>query len=352
MRKIAAMTSLVSFILEIFTSIVLYITPPGRVSNWSNWRFWGLSKEEWTNLHVNLGILFLLAILLHVYFNWKVIGAYLKNKARAFRLFTPSFNVGLLASIAVFVGTLLYVPPFSSVIEFSTAIKDQASVVWGEPPYGHAELSSLRTFADKMDYDLDAMLAQLRDAGIEFGDDSWTLMQVAEANGLSPQAIYLVMRPEETGEVKELPASSPEGLGPKTVADFSREYGLDPDQVLAVLAGLGIEARAETKFREAAEGAGTSASELYLRLVEGLRAPASPGGLSQDDGGQGQARSTTPTGLGRMTLGELCAAYAIDADQAVAKLAAQGVQANPGDKVRDIAAGAGLTPEDVYLLIQ
>ena len=82
MRKITSLTALVSFLLLILNSVVLYIVPHGRVAYWSDWHLWGLNKTEWGNQHIIIGILFLLALFLHIYYNWKPIVSYLKNKAR------------------------------------------------------------------------------------------------------------------------------------------------------------------------------------------------------------------------------------------------------------------------------
>ncbi len=96
MRKITSLTALVSFLLLLLNSIVLYIVPHGRIAYWADWRLWGLTKTEWTNQHVIIGILFLLAIFIHTFYNWTLIVAYLKNRARKLRIFTHEFNIELL----------------------------------------------------------------------------------------------------------------------------------------------------------------------------------------------------------------------------------------------------------------
>lgn len=63
-----------------FTSVILYIVPHGRIAYWSDWHLFGLSKEEWGRIHNNLGVLFLLSLFLNLYYNWKPILFYLKNK--------------------------------------------------------------------------------------------------------------------------------------------------------------------------------------------------------------------------------------------------------------------------------
>ena len=165
MRRATSLTALVSFILLMLTSVILYIVPAGRVAYWADYSLWGLSKTQWGDLHINLGVLFFIAILLHLYFNWKALTAYLKDRARSFRLFTLEFNLALLVTALFAVGTYMEVPPFSSIISLGTAISAKAEAYYGEPPYGHAELSTLQTFARKMELDLTLSLERLKQAG-------------------------------------------------------------------------------------------------------------------------------------------------------------------------------------------
>jgi len=68
----------------------------------------------------------------------------MKKSCTGIKVFTPAFNVALLLTLVVGVGTYFEVPPMSTVLDFSESIKDKASEKYGEPPYGHAELSSLK----------------------------------------------------------------------------------------------------------------------------------------------------------------------------------------------------------------
>ena len=194
-RRITSLTGLLSFILLITTSIILYIVPHGRVAYWADWRLWGLTKTEWSNIHINLGILLLLAISLHIYYNWKPITSYLKNKAKQVKVFTKEFNIALALTIIFVLGTYLFIPPFSWVLELSESIKDSATIKYGEPPYGHAELSSLKTFTSKMGLDLNQSMERLQKVGITFDSAKQTLKEIAESNIISPQQLYLAMKP-------------------------------------------------------------------------------------------------------------------------------------------------------------
>ena len=64
LRKITSLTLLLSFVILVLTSIVLYIVPEGRVAYWSDWRLLWLSKTQWGDIHTNSGFLFLAAGLL------------------------------------------------------------------------------------------------------------------------------------------------------------------------------------------------------------------------------------------------------------------------------------------------
>ncbi len=59
MRKIVSMTLLVSLVVQVVNSVVLYIVPEGRGAHWANWIFLGLTKEEWGAQHLTVGYSFL-----------------------------------------------------------------------------------------------------------------------------------------------------------------------------------------------------------------------------------------------------------------------------------------------------
>lgn len=194
-RKITSLTMLISFVLCILTSVILYIIPHGRIAFWSHWKLWGLSKTQWGELHLNLGILLLLAGFLHVYYNWKPITAYLKNQSKQMKVFTVNFNIALILTLIAGLGTYFQIPPMSTIINISESIKDKASIKYGEPPYGHAELSSLKKFVKKADLDLSKSIRLLRQAGIQFENETQTINDIAKKNNLTPKQVYEIIKP-------------------------------------------------------------------------------------------------------------------------------------------------------------
>jgi hypothetical protein len=92
-RRVVSLTSALSFVVTVVTSVVLYIVPQGRIAYWANWRLWGLTKEQWGGIHINVGILFIIGLGFHIYYNWKPMMTYLKNNARNLKIFTKEFNL-------------------------------------------------------------------------------------------------------------------------------------------------------------------------------------------------------------------------------------------------------------------
>lgn len=269
-RKTISLTALWAFALLILTSIVLYIVPAGRVAYWADWRLWGLTKTQWGELHINLGALFLVAGAIHIYLNWNPILAYMKTKTRKIRIFTRDFNIALALTALVILGTYLEVPPFSTVIAASNAIKDAGAVKYGEPPYGHAELSSLEVFSERMGWQVDQSLQRLNQKGFTAVHGQMTLKDLALRYGTTPRQIYLAMQPPvDTAFRKGLPAAPPPGIGRRTLADLGQAYQLDIPNLIQRLESEKITARAEQTIKEIAERHRIMPQELYA-LVKRL----------------------------------------------------------------------------------
>ena len=255
-RKITSMTMFISFLFLVLTSVILYIVPQGRIAYWADWHLWGLTKVEWGNLHINLGFLFLFAGLLHMYYNWAPIKAYMKNKSRELKVFTPSFNVALLLTLIVGLGTYFEVPPMSTVINWGESIKDTAAEKYGEPPYGHAELSSLKLFAKKQNLDLDVAMELLEKANMKVTGSSDTLATIAAVNKVSPREVFTVIKSaemvKEEGATVSFPDSPMSGFGNKTLAALCSEYNLMFPVVRRGLAQKGVEVKAEMTIKEIA----------------------------------------------------------------------------------------------------
>lgn len=271
-RRITSLTAFLSFFIVLVTSVILYIAPQGRVAYWADWRLWGLSKEQWGHIHINVGLLFLLSLSLHIYYNWKPIILYLKNKSKQLKVFTKDFNVALLLTFLFIIGTYAEIPPFSTVIKIGDDIKDSAAKKYGEPPYGHAELSSIKTFAKKMDIDLKTGITLLAKAGYKVDNETQLLQEIAKNNGVSPQQIFLAMTSASnqpsifSGKIQTLPESPAPGTGNLTLADFCSQYNLNMKIIIRSLKEANITSTEEMTIKKIGEVNNTSPIDIYEQI--------------------------------------------------------------------------------------
>ncbi|MBE0495956.1 MAG: DUF4405 domain-containing protein [Campylobacterales bacterium] len=127
LRRFASLTLAFSFFMESYTGIFLFIAPKTRVATATNWEIWGLTKSQYADLHITFMIVFLLSALLHLYFNWGLLVAYFKNKARTFSLGTKEFLFAFGINALFVIGTLYHVPPLQTFLEWGEGIRKS----WG-----------------------------------------------------------------------------------------------------------------------------------------------------------------------------------------------------------------------------
>jgi len=275
-KRIVSLTAFISFFLILLTSIIMYIAPQGRVANWSEWLLWGMSKEQWAAIHVNVGFLFLLALLFHIYYNWQPIVLYLKNKAKRIKVFTMEFNIALILTLLFVTGTYFELPPMSTILTISEDIKASAAKKFGEPPYGHAEASTLKTFAIRMNIDLNAAMDLLKKAGYKVDNDMQTLSQLAQNNGVTPQKIYSAISPAEkkttasSGEFHGLPDTPVPGSGKLTLSEFGSQYNIDVNVVLKSLKESNMKFEEGMTMKQIGDANGMSMADIYEKIKTGV----------------------------------------------------------------------------------
>ena len=280
LRKIVSLTASLAFLVMLLTSVLLYIAPQGRVAYWSDWRFWGLDKAQWSNIHMNVGLIFLLTLGLHIYYNWTALISYLKNQSRQLIIATGEFSFALILLIAVIAGTYAELPPLVYVQQVNDFLKESAAAEYGEPPYGHAELSSVKTVATRMGLDPGKVLLHLAQSQIRLEDENQTILAIARLNNLTPKQVYDTMLAAAKGSAPSLqpmPDQPPAGFGKKSLAHVADQYGLNLDEILAKLEARGIKAARDMSMKDIAGQNGMSPPDLYQVLLEIVRGePAKP----------------------------------------------------------------------------
>jgi hypothetical protein len=271
MRKITSLTLAITGIIELITSVVLYIMPAGRVAYWSDYRFLGLSKTEWGNIHLTVGTLFVVMGGIHIYLNWRPITAYLKNKAKNISLFTTSFNVALLLSLYVTIGTLYSLPPMNYIVTFGEQLSAAANEKYGEPPYGHAELSSLNMFCSRLKIDIHQATVLLNQAGIKMTDAKQPVGEIAKTSGVTPQQLYDIIKSAQIGDTAKgsrFPEHPFPGFGKKTLTEICETYNLPLSGVLTKLEDAGFSVQADDTVKEISNNNDSNPAAIFEIIKE------------------------------------------------------------------------------------
>jgi len=276
-RSFVSILTLAGFIIMGITGIVLFVTPAGRIAYWTNWTFAGLTKTQWGNIHIVSSLVFVVSGIVHTWLNWKPLKGYFTD--RTHKKFRLSWEMAIAGVLAVFlvVGAALEIPPLGSFLKFNESVKESWIVEKAyEPPFGHAEMLSLKGFAKKMDIDLSGALDALQSEGIEVPRVDDSLEEIARENKISPMEIYRIIKPLEnigndTGEtvytaemIEERFAGT--GIGNKTLVEICAQLGLEISTARTRLKEKGIEMGEGEKLKDSAGRHGMNPMDL-LKII-------------------------------------------------------------------------------------
>lgn len=280
-RAFTSLCSMAGFVLLGFTGIILYVEPHGRVAYWTNWRFMGLEKDQWGSIHIISGLLFLVAGGFHLYYNWKPLVRYLSGKIESALRYKRELIIASLIFLWIAVSGIWAMPPLIYVAELGEAIKDSwVTSPELEPPFGHAERVSLRTFCRKQRIPLDQAVTELKKAGFKVDSPKNTLAEIADSKRKSGMDVYEVIKDLEAMPEAMKPGAawtaekveetfSGTGLGRKTIGQIIKDMGLDAETVFSRLSAANIDAEEADKIRSLADQHDTKPIKiLTLILVE------------------------------------------------------------------------------------
>ncbi|MCB2099308.1 MAG: DUF4405 domain-containing protein, partial [Rhodobacterales bacterium] len=240
-RSLVAFIVTWAFVIMTITGLVLYVVPQGRIANWTDWTLAALTKDDWAHVHMLFGGLFIVAGVLHLIYNWKPFKKYLADRVAGHLHLRQELVVSLIAAVLLLGTAVWQVPPVSWVFQWNDDIKDWwADRAGAPPPFGHAEEASLALLARQLGVDPDETLARLEAAGIRVASPLDTLLAIADANGLTPEAVYTVMAPPKAkGAKADTKAEGDKdafeakfagsGVGRKSVADAAADLGVPVD---------------------------------------------------------------------------------------------------------------------------
>ncbi len=246
------------------TGIVLYFAPPGRVAYWVEWKFLGLTKENWQAVHTIFAFLFAIAVGFHIYYNWVIFWSYIKSKVqRGIKMGRELAWAGGL-TILILVLTIAQVPPFSTVMDFGEYLSDSWSNEQTEPPIPHAELLSLKEYCEKTELPLEEVLQRLRNQGVKGVDSLKTIGEIAEINGITPAELGQKI----SGKSASGSNGAGYGYGRMTIAQICRQLQIPESLAVERLKTAGINFQPEEILRDIAERNEVKPIDLF-KIIKG-----------------------------------------------------------------------------------
>lgn len=254
-----------SFLIIFISGIVLYIAPPGRVSNWTNWMLFGFTKAGWQAIHTIFSYSFVILSIFHLFsFNWKVFLYYFTTKAAQGinKKKELIFSVGLIT--VVFLGTHFNVQPFKAVMDFGEWTTESWEIKEEQAPIPHAEILTIKELSGKyVKMSADSILLLLHQKGLKADSTGQSMQQISELNGITPAKLYTFILPVNHDGIKSEGKPPIQGMGRKTISELSKELGKDPGEIIEILKKNGIVATPEDKIRSLAESTGKTPMEIW-----------------------------------------------------------------------------------------
>jgi len=263
-RSLIAFIVTWAFVILTITGLVLYVVPQGRVAYWTHWSLLGLGKEQWGDVHMMFGGIFIVTGIIHLYFNWKPFKKFLADRVKGKLQLKQEFVIAMTFSVVIMVMSIFHIPPVSWVFDLNQSLKDSwVTSPELEPPFGHAEEVSLAGISRRMGLDLEQGVAALQREGFDFNGPQDSLEKIALANDVTPMDVYAVIRqyekqrepvPASGMTVEDVEASyAGTGLGRKTLAEVCKSVEIGIISCAESLSIKGFNIDANEKLKQAAE---------------------------------------------------------------------------------------------------
>lgn len=282
-RGLTSFFTLFGFLIMSITGLVLYVVPAGRVAYWVNWEMMGMTKTQWGNIHILSSLLFVVAGAFHTYLNWKPLMNYFRDRVNRGVKLGRELAIASAVSVLIVLSSLLPVPPLNYLLDFNEFIKEAWIVADDyEPPFGHAEMLSLKSFAKKMEINLASATGELKAHGVHFESVEETLEDIAKNNSISPMDLYLLIKKFEpvpepaaskvyTPEMIEVELAGT-GFGNKSFGAVCEKLGIDSLTAVQRLKAAGMEVSWDKTIKAAAEDNGLTPIELVkVMLIPGYQ---------------------------------------------------------------------------------
>jgi len=190
LRGFASLVVTVSFLVMLLSGVVLYFTPQGMIAHWTDWTLLGLTKEQWSAVHMAMSLLFFLGAAVHIYLNITPLWCYLRGRAGRLASLWPEALVATLLTVGLAVLAIADLPPASYLLDANDAMKRYWAQVSTRPPVPHAERMTVGQLSRYVGPSPEEIVAALREEGHDIDDASITLGELAEQKGMSAAQVF------------------------------------------------------------------------------------------------------------------------------------------------------------------
>ena len=267
MKKITSLSLGFAFLIMSYTGVMLYFVPKGKVAYWADWHLFGLTKTQYGEIHTTSMVTFLFFGIFHIYYNWKPIVSYLKDKQRKISFTKKEFLIAFGLNLIFVFGTLFMIQPFKAFLDLQENIKDGWTKEYGNPPYGHAEETKLKVFCRKMGIDYNKASEILTSKNILFKEEE-SLLVIGKNNNISPSYIYQLINKKKTFSAKKT-SDVPSRLGRKTLQELSDMKKIDIEESIAILNAKGLsDISNESRIKNIADELGIMPIDVYKLLTD------------------------------------------------------------------------------------
>jgi len=202
------------FLLVLVSGVVLYISPRGRVANWTGWSVLGLDKEGWASFHTAMASVFLVVALIHLCLNWRMFWGYIKKKAAWSLNLKVELVAAAIGTTAVAAAALSFAPPFGAIVAGRSFFRDYWESHSPAAPVPHAEEFTLQRLARIAGVSVDQIVDALDQLGAKQATAESTLAQAAADSGTTPNRLFRQLA-EQFPQLSDSAARGPRGgFGP------------------------------------------------------------------------------------------------------------------------------------------
>jgi hypothetical protein len=224
--------------------------------------------------------LFILVVVLHLFFNWKVLLGYLRLRRVPGLRLKRELAAATLLGVLLVLGTLAGAPPLSSIVELREDLKNYWERTSAPAPLPHAEELRLDELARQLDQPVEDVVTALEEEGFKEAGPARPVAAIADANGIAPSELYRTLRTRHpsTGPLEGRNGSG-RGMGRMNLGEFSTSQNLSLDRLIAILKMRGLVVNASTSLRQIASSLDMRPGQMARWLAE-----ESGGVAVRDDG--------------------------------------------------------------------